>query len=114
MRSIRLERLTKAIRGTMIIPEVSLHIPAGKFFALLGPSGCGKTTLLRVIAGLESADSGSIFLDDEDITALPIHKRPINIVFQNYALFPHLNVFDNVAYSLKLKKLPKNVIEQKV
>lgn len=114
MRSIRLQNLKKRIPEGLVLNNISLHIPAGKFFALLGPSGCGKTTLLRVIAGLESADSGSIFLDDEDITRVPIHQRPINVVFQNYALFPHLNVFDNVAYSLKLKKLPKNVIEQKV
>lgn len=114
MRSIKLNRLKKTIPEGTIIPEVSLHIPAGKFFALLGPSGCGKTTLLRLIAGLERADSGKIFLGDEDITDWPIHKRPINIVFQNYALFPHLDVFDNVAYSLKLKKLPKLLIEKKV
>lgn len=98
----------------MIINDISLTIPAGKFFALLGPSGCGKTTLLRLIAGLETADAGKIFLGDEDITHDAIHERPINIVFQNYALFPHLNVFDNIAYSLRLKKLPKVVIEQKV
>jgi len=114
MRSIKLDKLKKTIHGVPIIPEVSLQIPAGKFFALLGPSGCGKTTLLRLIAGLESAESGKIYLGDSDITDWPIHKRPVNIVFQNYALFPHLDVFDNVAYSLKLKKLPKEVIEQKV
>ncbi|MGH2611941.1 MAG: ABC transporter ATP-binding protein, partial [Rhabdochlamydiaceae bacterium] len=102
------------ISGGLIINDISLTIPAGKFFALLGPSGCGKTTLLRLIAGLEKADAGKIFLGDEDITHDPIHERPINIVFQNYALFPHLNVFDNVAYSLRLKQLPKIVIEQKV
>lgn len=114
MRSIKLEKLTKSINGGLIINKVTLHIPAGKFFALLGPSGCGKTTLLRLIGGLETADEGKIFLGDSDITHWPIHERPINIVFQNYALFPHLNVFENVAYSLKLKKLPKIVIEQKV
>jgi spermidine/putrescine transport system ATP-binding protein len=114
MRSIKLNKLKKSINEGVIINEVSLSIPAGKFFALLGPSGCGKTTLLRLIAGLEKADSGTILLGQEDITHLPIHERPINIVFQNYALFPHLDVFDNVAYSLKLKKLPKDVIEQKV
>ncbi len=114
MRSIRLEKLKKTVKEGTIIPEVSLLIPAGKFFALLGPSGCGKTTLLRLIAGLDKADGGKIFLGDQDISDWPIHKRPINIVFQNYALFPHLDVFDNVAYSLKLKKLPKQVIEQKV
>ncbi|MBS0653737.1 MAG: ABC transporter ATP-binding protein [Verrucomicrobia bacterium] len=114
MRSIKLEKLKKSLNGGTIINDISLHIPAGKFFALLGPSGCGKTTLLRLIAGLEKADSGKIFLGDSDISSWPIHQRPINIVFQNYALFPHLDVFDNVAYSLKLKKLPKAVIEQKV
>lgn len=114
MRSIKLENLNKSINHGLIVNRVNLNIPAGKFFALLGPSGCGKTTLLRLIAGLETADSGKIYLGNEDISHLPIHERPINIVFQNYALFPHLDVFDNVAYSLKLKKLPKIVIEQKV
>ncbi len=114
MRSIRLQNLKKSISEGIIVNDISLNIPEGKFFALLGPSGCGKTTLLRLIAGLERADSGRIFLGDEEITHLPINERPINVVFQNYALFPHLNVFDNVAYSLRIKKLPKIVIEQKV
>src|ERR1700729_4284679 len=114
MRNIKLKNLSKSINNQPIITDVDLSIPSGKFFALLGPSGCGKTTLLRLIAGLEKADSGKIFLGEQDITDWPIHKRPINIVFQNYALFPHLDVFDNVAYSLKLKKMPKEVIEQKV
>jgi spermidine/putrescine transport system ATP-binding protein len=114
MRSIKLDKLKKSISGGMIINDISLTIPAGKFFALLGPSGCGKTTLLRLIAGLEKADAGKLYLGDEDITDVPIHERPINIVFQNYALFPHLDVFDNIAYSLRLKQLPKIVIEQKV
>jgi len=114
MKSITLKKLSKSVNEGLIIPGLSLNIPAGKFFALLGPSGCGKTTLLRLIAGLEKADQGQIFLDDEDITHLPIHRRPINVVFQNYALFPHLNVFDNVAYSLKLNKTPKEEIEQRV
>lgn len=114
MRSIKLERIRKSIGGGAIIHDVNLLIPAGKFFALLGPSGCGKTTLLRLIAGLDKVDSGKIYLGDTEITDQPIHKRPINIVFQNYALFPHLDVFENVAYSLKLKKLPKALIEEKV
>jgi spermidine/putrescine transport system ATP-binding protein len=88
MRSIKLDKLKKSISGGMIINDISLTIPAGKFFALLGPSGCGKTTLLRLIAGLEKADAGKIHLGDEDITDVPIHERPINIVFQNYASFP--------------------------
>ena len=112
MRSIKLKRLSKSLDGGTIIRDINLQIPAGKFFALLGPSGCGKTTLLRLIAGLDQADQGQIFLGDTEITDWPIHQRPINIVFQNYALFPHLNVFDNIAYSLKLKKTPKILIQQ--
>ncbi|MGR3912868.1 ABC transporter ATP-binding protein [Rhabdochlamydiaceae symbiont of Dictyostelium giganteum] len=114
MRSIKLEKIHKTISGGTIINDISLTIPAGKFFALLGPSGCGKTTLLRLIAGLEKVNSGKIFLGDTEITDDPIHERPVNVVFQNYALFPHLNVFDNVAYSLRINQLPKIVIEQKV
>jgi len=114
MRSIKLEKLKKSLNGGMVINGISLHIPGGKFFALLGPSGCGKTTLLRLIGGLEKADSGNIFLGANNISNWPIHQRPINIVFQNYALFPHLDVFDNIAYSLKLKKLSKSLIKQKV
>jgi spermidine/putrescine transport system ATP-binding protein len=114
MRSVRLEKLKKSFKGGAVVSDVSLNIPAGKFFALLGPSGCGKTTLLRLIAGLEKADGGRIFIGDDEITDLPIHERPVNIVFQNYALFPHLDVFDNVAYSLKLEKLPKETIKQRV
>lgn len=114
MRSIKLENLSKSIDKRGIVSKINLSIPAGKFFALLGPSGCGKTTLLRLIAGLERADEGRILLGGDDITHFPINERPIHIVFQNYALFPHLDVFDNVAYSLKLKKLPKILIDQKV
>jgi spermidine/putrescine transport system ATP-binding protein len=114
MRSIRLKNLTKSTSSSLVINKVNLTIPAGKFFALLGPSGCGKTTLLRLIAGLDRADDGEIYLGDEEITHKPINERPINIVFQNYALFPHLNVFENIAYSLKLKRLPKQVIDQKI
>jgi len=114
MRNIKLEDLSKTIHNQPIIPEVNLLIPGGKFFALLGPSGCGKTTLLRLIAGLETADKGKIYLGDDDITRKPINERPINIVFQNYALFPHLTVFENVAYSLRLKKFPKEIIQKKV
>ncbi|HSX12018.1 MAG TPA: ABC transporter ATP-binding protein, partial [Rhabdochlamydiaceae bacterium] len=96
---MKLEKLSKSIKGQSILHNINLTIPSGKFFALLGPSGCGKTTLLRLIAGLETADSGKIYLGQNDITSLPIHERPINMVFQNYALFPHMDVFDNAAYS---------------
>lgn len=114
MRSIRLEHIKKSYHGEVIIEDLSLTIPSGKFFALLGPSGSGKTTLLRLIAGFETVDSGRIFLGDEDITYLPINERRINTVFQHYALFPHLNVFENVAYGLRVKKVPKDIIEAKV
>jgi spermidine/putrescine transport system ATP-binding protein len=114
MRSIRFDRVTKSYHGELIIDKLSLEIPGGTFFALLGPSGSGKTTVLRLIAGLEEVDSGSIFLGDEDITHTPIYKRPVNTVFQNYALFPHMNVFDNVAYSLSIRNVPEDVIKEKV
>src|SRR5580692_54175 len=111
MRSIRIENISKTFHGEIILEKLSLTIPSGKFFALLGPSGCGKTTLLRLIAGFESVDSGKIFLGDEEITNLPIYKRKINTVFQQYALFTHLTVFENVAYGLRVKKKKKEEIE---
>ena len=114
MKSIRLENITKSFNGEIVIENLQLTIPSGTFFALLGPSGSGKTTLLRLIAGFEEPDQGLIFLGDEDITRMPIHKRSVNTVFQNYALFPHMNVFDNVAYSLNVRRTAKNIIEQKV
>ena len=114
MRSIRLEGVTKSFHGEMILDNLSLTIPSGEFFALLGPSGSGKTTILRLIAGLEKVDKGRIFLGDQDITPLPAYERRINTVFQHYALFPHMNVFENVAYGLKLQGLPSAQIKQKV
>jgi spermidine/putrescine transport system ATP-binding protein len=113
-RSIKLANLSKSMTGAQIVDNINLDIPSGCFFALLGPSGCGKTTLLRLIGGLEKADKGKIFLGNQDITDLSVHKRSINIVFQNYALFPHLNVFDNVAYSLVVQKMNKAEIESRV
>lgn len=114
MREIKIENVKKTFNGEVILDRVNLTIPAGSFFALLGPSGSGKTTLLRLIAGFETVDSGSIYFGDKDITYLPIHKRRVNTVFQNYALFPHFNVFDNVAYSQHIKNVSKDIIEQKV
>ncbi len=114
MRNICLKNVSKTKNGHVIFDNISLEIPSGEFFALLGPSGCGKTTLLRLIAGLEKVDSGRIFLGNIDITNEPVHKRKINVVFQNYALFPHLSVFDNVAYSLVIQKKPKDEIAYKV
>lgn len=114
MRSVKLEHIYKSFDGELIIEDLSLTIPSGKFFALLGPSGSGKTTLLRLIAGFEQPNRGSIFLGNQDITNLPIHQRRINTIFQHYALFPHLNVFDNVAYGLRVKKIKEEIIQQKV
>ena len=114
MRNICLKNVSKTKNGNRIFDNISLEIPSGEFFALLGPSGCGKTTLLRLIAGLEKVDSGRIFLGNIDITDEPIHKRKINVVFQNYALFPHLTVFDNVAYSLTIQGRQKEEISYKV
>ncbi len=114
MRGIKLEHVKKSFNGETIFDDLNITIPSGKFFTLLGPSGSGKTTLLRLVAGFETVEAGKIFLGDQDITDVPINERSINTVFQHYALFPHLNVFDNVAFGLKIKKLPKKVIEQRV
>ncbi len=114
MKSIRLENVTKSYDGEPVLENVNLTIPSGNFFALLGPSGSGKTTILRLIAGFETVDSGRIFLGEQDITHIPINERPINTVFQQYALFPHMNVFENVAYPLTIRKVKQDIINQKV
>lgn len=114
MKYIRLEGVTKSYEGELILDNLSLEIEMGQFFALLGPSGCGKTTILRLLAGLETVDAGKIFLGDEDITHQPVYQRKINTVFQQYALFPHLTVFENVAYSLRIKRLSESEIRTKV
>ena len=97
-----------------VLKDVSLEIKKGEFFSLLGPSGCGKTTLLRIIAGFEQPDKGTLTLDGDNVLSLPPNKRPTNTVFQNYALFPHLSVFENVAFSPRLKKVSKAQIRKKV
>jgi len=111
---LRIEDLSKRFGGTAAVDQLSLDIYQGEFFALLGPSGCGKTTLLRLIAGFERPDSGRILLDGVDLAAVPPHRRPVNMMFQNYALFPHLNVEANVAFGLKQEGLPKAEIAQRV
>ncbi|MBC7579017.1 MAG: ABC transporter ATP-binding protein [Tardiphaga sp.] len=111
---LRIEAVTKKFGHVSAVDNLSLDIQAGEFFALLGPSGCGKTTLLRMLAGFETPDSGRILLDGEDIASLQPHQRPVNMMFQNYALFPHLTVKDNIAFGLKRAALPKPEIESRV
>ena len=111
---IRLEDLCKSFDNEPILKSIDLEIRDKQFVTLLGPSGCGKTTILRCIAGFEQPDSGSIFFDGEKINDMPAHKRPVNTVFQRYALFPHLNVYDNVAFGLRIKKIPEKEIRPQV
>ncbi|MCQ8830206.1 ABC transporter ATP-binding protein [Streptomyces malaysiensis] len=111
---VRLDRISKTYGSFNAVHPLDLHIPAGSFFALLGASGCGKTTTLRMIAGLEDPTTGTVRLAGEDITDLPPHKRPVNTVFQSYALFPHLDIFENVAFGLRrrgIKSVKKQVEE---
>jgi putrescine transport system ATP-binding protein len=111
---LRIEDLSKRFGSSAAVDKFSLDIYQGEFFALLGPSGCGKTTLLRLIAGFERPDSGRILLDGVDLAAVPPYRRPVNMMFQNYALFPHLNVEANVAFGLKQEGLAKAEIAQRV
>jgi spermidine/putrescine ABC transporter ATP-binding subunit len=114
MSFLTITHVSKAFGGPPVVDAVSLEAPRGEFFALLGPSGCGKTTLLRMIAGFETPDSGTIAIDGEAMNAVPPHQRPTNMVFQSYAIFPHLNVFDNIAYGLRKLKLPNDALRAKV
>ena len=107
---IRLEDLCKSFDNEQILKSVNLYIRDKEFVTLLGPSGCGKTTILRCIAGFETPDEGKITFEGKDLLSTPAHKRPINTVFQKYALFPHLNVYDNVAFGLRIKKMPEKQI----
>jgi spermidine/putrescine transport system ATP-binding protein len=101
-----LKNVNKEYAGIQVVDNINLYVKKGEFVTILGPSGCGKTTTLRMIAGFETVTSGEILLNGVDIKDIPPHKRPINTVFQRYALFPHLDVYDNVAFGLKLKKVP--------
>src|SRR4029077_16185290 len=96
------------------VDDIDVTISSGEFFSLLGPSGCGKTTTLRLIAGFEQPTAGGILLDDVDVSGMPAHKRNVNTVFQSYALFPFLNVFDNVAFGLRSRKLDKKELQTRV
>ena len=111
---VRFDGVSKQFAAVAAVERVSLDIFAGEFFALLGPSGCGKTTLLRLLAGLDTPDEGRILLDGEDIAPIPPYRRPINMMFQSYALFPHLTVEGNVAFGLKQEGLPKTEITARV
>src|SRR5690242_730344 len=106
--AIGLDRITKRFGGVGAVDDVSLEIAEGEFFSLLGPSGCGKTTTLRMVAGFERPDEGKIVLHGSDVTTVPANKRPVNMVFQQYALFPHMSVYDNVGFGLKVKKVPRS------
>ncbi|MBO4305978.1 MAG: polyamine ABC transporter ATP-binding protein [Clostridia bacterium] len=111
---IELNGITKEYDGSLALDNINLFIRDGEFMTLLGPSGCGKTTLLRIIAGFVTPTSGSVHIDGKDMKGVPPHKRQVNTVFQKYALFPHLNVFDNIAFGLKIKRISKAQIEEKV
>ncbi|MDP2645660.1 MAG: ABC transporter ATP-binding protein, partial [Desulfobacterales bacterium] len=117
---LKMEHVTKKFGQVKVLDDWNLEIHEGEIFSLLGPSGCGKTTTLRLIAGLESADDGSIFLNDRPVVAVgegifvPVHQRNIGMVFQSYAIWPHMTVFENVAYPLKIRRLKKKDIRQKV
>ena len=112
--AVRIERVSKSFESQRVLRDISLVVHSGEIISLLGPSGCGKTTLLRLIAGLELPDTGTISISGVDVTLTPPHKRAVNTVFQSYALFPHLSVFENVAFGLRMKRLPDQEITQRV
>ena len=111
---VRLDSISKKFNDKFIIKNLSLDIYEGEFLTLLGPSGCGKTTILRMISGLEHVTSGKIYIDDVDVTEVDPTKREVNTIFQNFALFPHMTIWENISFGLKMKKIPKDEIEKRV
>ena len=111
---VTIDHVSKRFGDFVALDNINFTIKPGEFFSLLGPSGCGKTTLLRIIAGFEFPDDGAILFDDKNVVPLAANKRPSNTVFQTYALFPHMTVYENIAFPLRLKKLSKDVIDEKV
>ena len=111
---IQFKNIVKQFDDTLVLKGINLDIYENEFVTLLGPSGCGKTTLLRILGGVLEADEGQVIFDYEDISHLPPYKRELNTVFQKYALFPHMNIFDNIAFGLRIKKMSEDVIRQKV
>ena len=111
---LTLENIHKSFDGTKVLDGISLSVLPGQFLTLLGPSGCGKTTTLRIIAGLETPDEGRVLLNGAEVTKLPPEKRAVNTVFQNYALFPHMNVQKNIAYPMKLRRVKKEDAARRV
>ncbi len=111
---IELVNISKDYNGNEALKMINLYVRRNEFLTLLGPSGCGKTTMLRIIGGFEQPTSGKVLFEDNDITMLPPYKRKLNTVFQKYALFPHLNVYENIAFGLKIKRLDKKIIERKI
>ncbi|MDT8718113.1 ABC transporter ATP-binding protein [Clostridium sp. 19966] len=111
---IELSNITKKFQNNVVLNNVNLHIKRNEFLTLLGPSGCGKTTTLNIIAGFENVDGGNVIFDGNTLNDVPPHKRQINTVFQKYALFTHMNVYENIAFGLRIKKLPQNEIDEKV
>ena len=107
---IQFKNIVKEFDGKLVLKGVNLDIYENEFVTLLGPSGCGKTTLLRILGGFLTPNEGTVLFDGEDISKIPPYKREINTVFQKYALFPHMNVYNNIAFGLKIKKEPKDII----
>lgn len=114
MSRVSLKNISKSFNETAVLKNIDMQIEDGQFVTLLGPSGCGKSTILRILSGLVEQDSGEIYIDSSEVSTLPASKRNIGMVFQSYALFPNLNVYNNIAFGLQVQKLPKQQIQEEV